>query len=262
MTKLFSAVLSCILVLPLVSVAQTPKLPFNPRSAEPRISPADSIAAMRNFSSASGGSGYEYKYHITYHWKIRGKDSVSQDDQRTCFTNSRNSSTEISMLGARSRIIGNGNMPHYSLWVYPDTKNYSLKYLDTAGAASRDRATYQVTKVGTETVGGYTCTHAQLKTSYGRGTSTTQDIWTSKDIPGYSVIQQMFSGSNVTPKMMQALDQAGCGGFFVKMTMESPQISMTMVLTSASATNLPASLFQLPSGYTPAAAGGFFGGMR
>jgi hypothetical protein len=262
MKKLLFSLLSCMLILPVVSSAQLGKLPANfGRPAEPKISPADSTAAMHNFTSASGGSGYQYKYHATYHWKLHGKDSVIENDQTTCFTNSHNSSTDVNMMGAKSRIVGNGNSPRYTLWLYPDTKNYSLKYHDTTGAAARDRATYQVKKIGVETVNGYSCIHSQLTTSYGHGTGVTMDIWTSKDVPGYSTIQSMMTGQNSTPKMMQALEQAGCGGFFVKTSTESPQMSILLVLTSASATNLPASLFQLPSGYTPAAAGGFFGGM-
>jgi hypothetical protein len=242
-----------IITLPVTGHAQYSRKP---------LSHADSAAAINGFLSGSGGSGFQYIYYVTSDWKIRGKDSVSRDTTSVSFTTTRNSCTDMSMLGVKVRILGHAATPQLSLWIYPQTKNYSLRIQDTAVIA-RDRQTYQVTKVGAETVNGYSCIHARLTTTGARGKSAaiTQDIWTSTDIPGYNTIRQMMTMQTVTPKMLEALQQAGCNGVFVKMTMESPVISSSMILARASAANLPASLFELPSGYTPVRAGGFFGGI-
>jgi hypothetical protein len=227
------------------------------------LSHADSASAIRSFQSSAGGSGFQYTYHVTNDWKIRGRDSVSIDTMSVSFTGSRNSCTDMSILGVKVRILGHAATPLYSLWIYPQTKNYALKIRDTSNAIVHDRQTYQATKIGVETINGYPCIHARLTTSSsrGRGTPVTQDIWASTDIPGYAIIRQMMTLQNVTPGMMQALEQAGCNGVFIKMTMQSAVISTSMVLVRAGAMDLPASLFELPSGYTPASAGGFFGGI-
>jgi Domain of unknown function (DUF4412) len=227
------------------------------------LSHADSAAAIKSFMSTTGGSGFQYTWGVTSDWKIRGKDSVSRDTTSVSFTDSRNSCTDLSILGVKVRIVGHAATPLYSLWIYPQTRNYSLKVRDTATALTHDRQTYQVTKIGTETVSGYSCIHARLTTtgSRGKGSSVTQDIWTTTDIPGYSSIRQMMALETVTPGILRALEQAGCNGVIVKMTMQSSVISSSMILIRAAAANLPASLFELPSGYTPATTGGFFGGI-
>jgi hypothetical protein len=59
----------------------------------------------------------------------------------------------------------------------------------------------------------------------------------------------MFN-QNVTPKMMQALEVAGCDGSFVKMDMQSKNFSMDMLLVTAGRRDFPASMFEIPAGYT------------
>ena len=246
------AALPIILVSPATAHAQLNRKP---------LSRADSAAAIRSFMSAAGGNGFQYVYYSTSDWKIGGKDSVSRDTLSVAFTDTHNTCTDLSMLGVKTRILGRAASPSYTLWIYPQTKNYSLRVQDTASAMANDRRTYQVTKIGAETVNGYRCIHSRLTTIGPRGKSSAviQDIWTSTDIPGYGVIRQMMTLQNVTPKILQALEQGGCSGVFVKMIMQSSAISSSTILIRADAANLPASLFQLPSGYTPASGGGFLG---
>jgi len=49
--------------------------------------------------------------------------------------------------------------------------------------------------------------------------------------------------------MIQALQQAGCSGFFVKMENNEKDYSMNMLLVKAEKTTFPASLFEIPGGY-------------
>ena len=76
------------------------------------------------------------------------------------------------------------------------------------------------------------------------------DIWTSADVPGYSMLKSWMSNQNVTPKMMKALDQAGCGGFMVKMTNDNKNLTYSMDLIKADKNSFPASMFCIPAGYT------------
>ena len=83
----------------------------------------------------------------------------------------------------------------------------------------------------------------------GKNSQITEDVWTSKDVPGYLNLKKMSAMQNVTPKMLQAIDQAGCDGFFVKIMMQNIGFSMNMLLIKAARTNFSASTFQIPIGY-------------
>jgi hypothetical protein len=50
--------------------------------------------------------------------------------------------------------------------------------------------------------------------------------------------------------MMKALEQAGCNGFFVKMSMHTTAYSLDMVLIKATRKTFPASDFEIPAGFT------------
>ena len=80
--------------------------------------------------------------------------------------------------------------------------------------------------------------------------SSTEDIWTSVDVPGYDLIKKATLQLNITPGMMKALNDAGCGGFFVKMQSGDKDYSMTMQLVKADKQSFPASMFKIPNGYT------------
>jgi hypothetical protein len=59
----------------------------------------------------------------------------------------------------------------------------------------------------------------------------------------------MVGIQNIRPKMMIALDDAGAGGFFVKMVAGDKDYSLTMLLARAEEKTFPSSLFMIPSGY-------------
>jgi hypothetical protein len=109
--------------------------------------------------------------------------------------------------------------------------------------------TYTVTKIGTETVAGYSCVHAKLSiVTTDQKTTVVEDIWTSTAVPGYAEMKKLtVQTKNISVKMLDALDQAGCGGYPVKMTMQPTggatgskdlSISMDMVLITAAQTDL------------------------
>jgi Domain of unknown function (DUF4412) len=225
------------------------------KTEKPSISPADSAAAIKSFMTGTGGSGLLYQYRVVYTFKGRnGKDSISSDTLSTAVTDGHNVRTDLGMLGSRMQVLGHAGMPRYSVILYPDSKSYVFNIVDTAAINAGGSMTYQVVKVGSETVLGYNCTHSKLTIfSAGQKSGITEDIWTSTAVPGYAELKKMFLNQNITPKMMQALEAAGCDGSFVKMDMQTKTFSMDMQLITADRKTFPASMFQIPAGYTQGA---------
>jgi Domain of unknown function (DUF4412) len=217
------------------------------------VSAADSTAAFESFRSASGGSGMFYQYEM----KMTSKKDPTVDDT-TCswFTNNGEgrSEMELPLPGMKSKItsIGRIAQPRYSLQLYADSKTYGLTVIDTS-LINGIKESFQITRVGTESVGGYSCTHVKMITTTGSGifkSKSEEEIWTSTAVPGYALYKRLVAVSGIKPQMMQALDQAGAGGFFVKMTTAGKDYSMTMMLIHAEEKNNSASLFEIPAGYT------------
>jgi L-rhamnose mutarotase len=227
------------------------------------VSPADSASAIAGFKKGgSGGSGIHYQYLTTGSGKQK---NTIQDTMNTYITNSGQGRSEMNLAGMMAAamgggvkigsplvVISNAAQRKYSVFLDADNKLYSLNIIDTA-LINSGHENYQVTKIGNETIRGYNCTHAKLTSSFGRGitkSTTTMDIWTCPDVPGYAMLKKWMSAQNVTPKMMQALDQAGCGGFLVKMSTQAKEFSYTMELIKADQNSFPASMFKIPAGYT------------
>jgi hypothetical protein len=219
------------------------------------VSAADSAAAIKSFMTASGGSGYLFQYQIT----MNSKKGGSKDTTTSWFTSSGNGRSEMrinypGVTSGKIITIAHATQRQYSVLLDPDDKTYSLNVIDTALINSGGGEDYKVTRVGSETVGGYSCIHSKVTSTMGTRmfkSTTSFDIWTSTTVPGYALFKKMGSLENVKPKMMVALDNAGAGGFFVKMTSGDKDYSFTMLLTRADAQSFPASLFEIPSGYAP-----------
>src|ERR1700722_10044923 len=124
-------------------------------NAGPSVSPADSAAAIQGFKTATGGSGYFYQFLDTYDLKRGNKDSVFKDTMSMAITDGHNTRTNMGGFGGRTELLGHAGMPRYSLWLDEDAKTYRLNVIDTAAINRTNGTTYQVTRVGTETVQGY-----------------------------------------------------------------------------------------------------------
>ncbi len=167
-------------------------------------------------------------------------------------TDGHNARTDMGGFGGRTVLLGHAGMPRYSLWLDEGAKTYRLNVIDTAAISRTNGSTYQVTKVGTETVAGYSCIHSKLTIlTAGSKTTIVEDIWTSTDVPGYTAIEKMMVSQRVTPQMMKALEAAGCNGFFVKIAMHSTAYSLDMVLAKATRKTFQASDFEIPPGILP-----------
>jgi len=221
------------------------------------VSRADSVAAIKNFTAAKGGAGMFYQYAMTLTTK---KMNGNSDTTSLFFTGQGEGRSEMNLAGMMGIkggsslvIISHANQPRYSLSLDANDKTYSLNVIDTALINSGGMTSYKATKVGNENIQGFSCTHAKITAVSGSGmfkSSSTYDVWTSTEVPGYALFKKMMTLQNVTPKMMQALNQAGCEGFFVKMVSQSKDVTMNMTLIKSQQRNFPASLFAIPAGYT------------
>jgi Domain of unknown function (DUF4412) len=219
------------------------------------VSAADSASAIQSFRTASGGSGIFYQYQTLITTK---KNPPVNDTSCTWLTNGGEGRAEMTIpmpgvTGGKIISIGHAGQPKYSVQLYPEDKQYGLTVIDTS-LLNVGKETYEITRVGTETVNGYSCVHVKMTTTIGSGifhSKSTEDIWTSTDVPGYSLYKRLTSVNPATkPQMIQALEKAGAGGFFVKMASADKDYSMTMTLVRAEEKSCPASLFEIPVGYT------------
>jgi hypothetical protein len=242
---------------------------------------AEDSAAIKSFMTASGGSGILYQYQTRYDFKGKTRDSSVVDTMSTAISDAHNTHVDMNMLGMKMTVIGHAGQPKYSVILYPGMKGYKLNIIDTA-AINGGPASYQVTRVGVETVAGYSCVHSRMVITTGKNANVTEDIWTSNTVPGYAQLKKMMTNQNVTPKMMQAMEKAGCDGMIVKMQVQtvqqgtqtsqgsqgsqgspvqSMQFSMDMVLITAARKDFPASMFEIPAGYTAMNTQNMFGNM-
>ena len=231
------------------------------------VSAADSVAAIRTYTTAKGGSGIYFEYTIQSQTKERGNVTSTSKMYLTNNGEGRSEMNLAAMMGAKNGsalvVIGRMQQPHFSIILDNDAKKYSLNVIDS-GLINGLHQKYQVTKLENETVNGYNCTHAKLVTTTGKGifkSTGTEDIWTSTDVPGYDLIKKASLQQNITPGMMKALNDAGCGGFLVKMANSSKGYSMTMQLTKADKQTFPSSMFKIPSGYSESKSNLMFGNM-
>ncbi len=215
------------------------------------VSAQDSVKAIESFKTSNGGSGMHYEYTTT----IRGKNTVNKDSSELYFTNDGEGRSEkrIPMPGVQMNkmiILGRFNAPKYSIILYPESNSYILNIIDTA--MSRDREKYQITRIGTETVHGYSCTHSKMVSTIGSGmykSTSTIDIWTSTGVPG-SALYSKFAGIQTSQSgMMKALENAGGTGVFVKMVVAGKDYAVEEDLIKAEEGHFTADMFRIPSGY-------------
>jgi hypothetical protein len=218
------------------------------------VSAADSAKAIRSFMTASGGSGVLYQM-LTTTTSARGN---TRDTSSTWLTDGGEGRSEMRIpipgtVTPKFVNIGRVTEPTYSVMLDANAKTYSLNIIDTALLHS-GLEKYQVTRIGAETVAGYPCIHSRIVTTTGSGafkSTSTMDLWTSTSVPGYATYSKLMTFQSSTGGMQGALNKAGAGGYLVKLTAgDGKEYSMTMLLMKAQQGNFPASLFEIPSGYS------------
>jgi hypothetical protein len=222
-------------------------------AGETAVSPRDSADAINSYKTSAGGAGIHYEYSLTTSGK---KIATNKDTSCIYFTNGGEGRSEMSIPMPEVKMnqmisIGRINEPKYTVFLYPDSKTYSLRIIDTSMLKRRE--SYQVTKIGTETVQAYSCMHAKIVSSSGSGvfkSTTTMDIWTSTAVPGYSLYKKMTALRTSEIGMLSAMENAGCSGLFVKLVIAGKDATMEEVLIKAEESKFSADLFRIPAGYT------------
>jgi Domain of unknown function (DUF4412) len=223
---------------------------------------ANKPAVMTAADSAAVKDFMMYQYQTRYDIKSKGKDSAFVDTMSSAICENRYTHVDMGMLGMKMTLLGHIGQPRYSMILYPQMKSYKLNVIDTARINSGNGQTFQVTKVGAETVAGYSCVHAKMTiTGADKKVVMIEDIWTSASVPGYAQMKQEMSNAHVTVQAMLALQKAGCDGFIVKASGQTTQMSFVMQLVTAERKTFPASMFEIPAGYTAMSGMGLFNGM-
>jgi len=177
----------------------------------------------------------------------------------------------VSKAGSRSEMdMQTANMPMHMVTLMkfsaPDvmylindrTKTYGeidvKKTRESVAKVKGEKEAYSVKVLGSEKVLGYSTKHVLLSRP---GDRSEMEAWTTKDLLGLSYEEMrglMRRGPGQDDgAMMKALRDARADGFFVKMVTRDKGKSeplTTMELTKAEKRSLPASTFEIPSGYT------------
>jgi hypothetical protein len=130
----------------------------------------------------------------------------------------------------------------YSVW---DTKQAS------EDMKTGPKETYKVQKLGTDKIAGYACTNARVTSSKGNAfdVCVTREFGASGDW----IAAAMNRNDPDAQSWLKALQDDGIEGFPIRWSVRqkgSEKPSSVMELTRAEKKSLPASLFQVPAGYT------------
>lgn len=183
-------------------------------------------------TSSKGGNGTMHTYYSEY-----------------------GSITEFNMVvpqmpggGFSNKALIKKSNPDVTYMINDKDKTYSERK-KSESAPKEDTRNYTVKKLGEETVNGYKCVHALVtsdKDSY--------EVWNSKSIPDYDkYAEAVKSNERVSnSKREQALKDAGCDGFMVKMVHKGNEREgdMTMELVKMEKKNFSKNDFEIPTGYT------------
>lgn len=144
--------------------------------------------------------------------------------------------------------------PNMIIKLNPDKTYTEMSFAEYEKNEKKSNEPFEITIVGKETVNGYSCTHVIAK--FKNSGKVRNEWWTSKDVAGFPGFKGMkgskyFDDDNLFSKM----EEKGADGFPVRMKMseEGQKGIMQMDLVKAEKRNIPASMFEIPAGYTKAA---------
>jgi hypothetical protein len=220
-----------------------------------------------NTTSASTGSGDDMYYELTT--TTSGKDIAINATTKMYVSSKGAMRTEMNMTNSASGHknpvlmvhIGHTDKPNKSISIDNEKKTYTVNHINPADLNTGEKMQSTVTKVGEEKILGFNCVHARIISKKTLGNfylqADTIDLWKSNDVPMQSNVKELFnqfesrSGNTMySPDATAQLKQMGCDGFTVKMQMGSKDVSMVMQLTKVEHRDLPASMFEIPAGYT------------
>ena len=192
--------------------------------------------------------------------KIKGQEGMAGTGK--VFVSKMGSRTEMDLESARMPMhmttLVKFSAPEVMVLINDKARTYTE--MDTkkareqaAKTGAKEKEAYSLKVLGSEKLLGYSTKHVLLSRP---GDTTEMEAWTTTDLLGLSY--ESMKGLMRRPaqdegSMMKALKDAGAEGFFVKMiTREKGKAEplTTMELTKIEKKSLPASMFEVPAGYT------------
>jgi len=156
-------------------------------------------------------------------------------------------------------IIGHSDKPNESISIDDATKTYSVNHFDDKDINTGEKIKSTATRMGEERIFGFNSVHARIISDKSIGSLypdvDTVDLWRSNDVPMVASVKELFEKFNSKGMALYSADvanqlkQMGCEGFITKMEIHSKRSSTTEMLVKAEHRDLPASMFQVPSGY-------------
>ena len=149
----------------------------------------------------------------------------------------------------KTTVITRAAEPDQAYIINHQAKNYSVVNLKTAAenAMLLDfDSNYKLTRVGRQTIKGYTCEHISL-------TSTTEklELWVTRDLGDFSTfrILQTQNPRLSNTQLAKTLSNAGIEGFPVKLVQHNDNGLYIMELVKIEPKAIPQSAFTIPAGY-------------
>jgi hypothetical protein len=188
-------------------------------------------------ASAQNGASMEFK--VSSNKGVGGTINVKYSEFGT--------KSESSMMGMNMVSLTKKESPDVVYMINDKDKTY--REMKKSTSQPDDNSTYTVKKIGNETINGYKCVHALVTDNRG-----TTDMWTTKDFADYNKYSESLNNNRKlgSAKREQALKDAGCEGFPVKMVTKEKDGDMTMELTKLEKKSFSKSDFEVPAGYTKA----------
>ena len=217
--------------------------------------------------SSASGSGDDMYYELTT--TASGKDMSINGVTKMFISSKGDMRSEMNMVSSFKGnknavpiiVIAHSNKPDESIIIDDSAKTYSINHIDRGDLDTKEKTESTVTKVGEEKILGFNCVHAKIvsKRSIGNfySMADTVDIWRSSEVPMQSHVKDLMNqlesrtGNFMYSKEVKdQLKQIGCVGFMVKTEIRNKNALTVMELTKVERRDLPASMFEIPAGYT------------
>ncbi len=231
----------------------------------------DKDSASNISASAPSGSGKDMYYE--YNSTTVGKDMTIKTVIKMYVSSNGSMRVEMDMENSAMKgkssgpmiIIGHSDKPNESISIDDAAKTYNINHFTDNDFNTGEKIKSTATKIGEEKILGFNSVHARIisKKSVGSIYSDvdTLDMWRSNNVPMQATVKELFDKFNSKGMAMYSADvanqlkQMGCEGFMTKMEIHSKRSSTTEILVKAESRDLPASMFQIPAGYTEVKSG-------
>ena len=208
------------------------------------------------YNSAAVGKNMSIKTVIKMYVSSNGSMRVEMDVENSAMKGK----SSVPMI-----IIGHSDKPNESISIDDAAKTYSINHFNDNDFNTGEKIKSTATKIGEEKILGFNSVHARIISNKSIGSVysdvDTVDLWRSNNVPMQATVKELFDKFNsrgmalYSAEVANQLKQMGCEGFLTKMEIHSKRSSTIEILVKAETRDLPASMFQIPAGYTEVKSG-------